>query len=113
MARMTDGELLGLIANGRAFSPAERGQAAAEIGDRLIQRREIGAELLKEVTLSRDSLYDSVTNIRGEYDSDDDRQAVEELDELINRARAILLPDTAPPGPPDPPGGKPPPMKVA
>lgn len=42
------------------------------------------------LVVDRDCLYDSVTNIDGIYDSDDDREAVEEADELINRVNSAI-----------------------
>lgn len=40
--------------------------------------------------VDRDALYDSVTNVDGEYDSEDDREAVAEADELLDRVTAAI-----------------------
>jgi len=47
-------------------------------------------ELLTIYIAERDCLYDSVTNINGEYNTDDDQRQVAEMDALIDRSQADL-----------------------
>lgn len=47
-------------------------------------------KLIKEYTAERDALYDGATNQDGAYDHPDDRQAVEEMDAIIDAAKSAL-----------------------
>ena len=54
---------------------------------RLIKQLE---RIAKAYRAERDALYDNVTNIDGEYDSADDKAAVEEMDAILDPAFKLL-----------------------